>query len=139
MSISLSIAFRELKQFKLYAIIHFYANAYLQSFTVVTWELKLRIMKVRFVMYIGTHYYKSKGSYLKYKNYNALPRNLTLFLLRKIGFQLYLFYVVSVLFNSIQFFIIYVPGQQLQGQLQTQHSVGTDNNIMSKTQHKIKV
>jgi hypothetical protein len=27
--------------------------------------------------------------------------------------------------NSIQFFIIYVPSQQLQGQLQTQHSVGT--------------
>jgi hypothetical protein len=25
--------------------------------------------------------------------------------------------------NSIQFFIIYVPSQQLQGQLQTQHSV----------------
>jgi hypothetical protein len=24
--------------------------------------------------------------------------------------------------NSIQFFIIYVPSQQLQGQLQTQHS-----------------
>jgi hypothetical protein len=27
--------------------------------------------------------------------------------------------------NSIQFFIIYVPSQQLQGQLQTQYSVGT--------------
>jgi hypothetical protein len=27
--------------------------------------------------------------------------------------------------NSIQFFIIYVPSQQPQGQLQTQHSVGT--------------
>jgi hypothetical protein len=26
-------------------------------------------------------------------------------------------------YNSIQFFIIYVPSQQLQGQLQTQHSV----------------
>jgi hypothetical protein len=25
--------------------------------------------------------------------------------------------------NSIHFFIIYVPSQQLQGQLQTQHSV----------------
>jgi hypothetical protein len=34
--------------------------------------------------------------------------------------------------NSIQLFIIYVPSQQLQGQLQTQHSVGTNNNIMSK-------
>jgi hypothetical protein len=30
--------------------------------------------------------------------------------------------------NSIQFFIIYVPSQQLQGQLQTQHSVDTGNN-----------
>jgi hypothetical protein len=27
--------------------------------------------------------------------------------------------------DTIQFFIIYVPSQQLQGQLQTQHSVGT--------------
>jgi hypothetical protein len=27
--------------------------------------------------------------------------------------------------NSIQFCIIYVPSQQPQGQLQTQHSVGT--------------
>jgi hypothetical protein len=34
--------------------------------------------------------------------------------------------------NSIQFFIIYVPSQQLQGQLQTQHSVDTSNYIMDK-------
>jgi hypothetical protein len=40
--------------------------------------------------------------------------------------------------NSIQFFIIYVPSQQLQGQLQTQHSVGTNNNIMSKLNIKSK-
>jgi hypothetical protein len=32
--------------------------------------------------------------------------------------------------NSIQFFIIYLPSQKLQGQLQTQHSVDTDNYIM---------
>jgi hypothetical protein len=38
--------------------------------------------------------------------------------------------------NSIQFFIIYVPSQQLQGQLQTQYSVGTSNYIVSK--HNIK-
>jgi hypothetical protein len=38
--------------------------------------------------------------------------------------------------NSIQFFIIYVPSQQLQGQLQTQHSEGTSNYIMDK--HYIK-
>jgi hypothetical protein len=34
------------------------------------------------------------------------------------------------------FFIIYVPSQQLQGQLQTQHSVDTSNYIMDK--HNIK-
>jgi hypothetical protein len=37
--------------------------------------------------------------------------------------------------NSIQFFVIYVPSQQLQGQLQTQHSVDTiiiieSNNVL---------
>jgi hypothetical protein len=36
----------------------------------------------------------------------------------------------------IQFFIIYVPSQQLQGQLQTQHSVDTSNYIMDR--HNIK-
>jgi hypothetical protein len=36
----------------------------------------------------------------------------------------------------IQFFIIYVPSQQLQGQLQTQHSVDTGNYITDK--HNIK-
>jgi hypothetical protein len=34
--------------------------------------------------------------------------------------------------NSIQFFIIYVPIQQLQGQLQTQSNVHTSNYIMDK-------
>jgi hypothetical protein len=29
--------------------------------------------------------------------------------------------------NSIQFFTIYMPSQQLQGQLQTQHSADTGN------------
>jgi hypothetical protein len=29
---------------------------------------------------------------------------------------------LQIQFNSIQFFIIYVPSQQPQGQLQTQHS-----------------
>jgi hypothetical protein len=38
--------------------------------------------------------------------------------------------------NLIQFFIIYVPSQQLQGKLQTQHSVDTSNYIMGK--HNIK-
>jgi hypothetical protein len=32
----------------------------------------------------------------------------------------------------MQFFIIYVPSQQPQGQLQTQHSVDTGNYIMDK-------
>jgi hypothetical protein len=38
--------------------------------------------------------------------------------------------------NSIQFFTIYVPSQQLQVQLQTQRSVDTSNYIMDK--HNIK-
>jgi hypothetical protein len=42
----------------------------------------------------------------------------------------------SVSNNSIQFFIIYLPSQQMQGQLQTQHSVDTGNHIMDK--HDIK-
>jgi hypothetical protein len=33
---------------------------------------------------------------------------------------------------SVQFFIIYVPSQQLQGQLRTQHSVDTSNYIMEQ-------
>jgi hypothetical protein len=37
---------------------------------------------------------------------------------------------------TIQFFIIYVLSQQLQGQLQTQHSVDTGNYIMDR--HDIK-
>jgi hypothetical protein len=35
--------------------------------------------------------------------------------------------------NSIQFFIIYVPSQQPQGQLQTQHSTDIHNYIMDTT------
>jgi hypothetical protein len=38
----------------------------------------------------------------------------------------------------IQFFIIYVPGQQLQGQLQTQQSVDTSNYIMEQYNIKSK-
>jgi hypothetical protein len=39
--------------------------------------------------------------------------------------------------NSVlQFFIIHAPSQQLQGQLQTEHSVDTSNYIMNK--HNIK-
>jgi hypothetical protein len=36
-------------------------------------------------------------------------------------------------------FIIYVPSQQLQGQLQTQHSVDTGNYIMDKHNIKSKI
>jgi hypothetical protein len=43
----------------------------------------------------------------------------------------------QALFNSIQFFIIYVPSQQPQGQLQTEHSTDINNYIMD-TQHKVK-
>jgi hypothetical protein len=32
----------------------------------------------------------------------------------------------------IQFFVIYVPSQKPQGQLQTQHSVHNSNHIMDK-------
>jgi galactitol-specific phosphotransferase system IIB component len=39
--------------------------------------------------------------------------------------------------NSIQLFVIYVPSQQLQGQLQTQHSAVIGNYIMDK-QHMVK-
>jgi hypothetical protein len=39
-------------------------------------------------------------------------------------------------YNSIQFFIIYVPSQQPQGQLKTEHRVDTSNNIMYK--HNVK-
>jgi hypothetical protein len=40
--------------------------------------------------------------------------------------------------NAIQLFIIYVPSQQLQGQLQRQHSEDKSNCIMDKTQYKVK-
>jgi hypothetical protein len=38
--------------------------------------------------------------------------------------------------NSIQFYIINVPSQQLQGQLQTKNNVDLGNSIKDK--HKIK-
>jgi hypothetical protein len=41
-------------------------------------------------------------------------------------------------YNSIKLFIIYVPIQQLQGQLQTQESVDTSNYIMDKYNIKSK-
>jgi hypothetical protein len=44
--------------------------------------------------------------------------------------------MIIIQLNSFQFFIIYVPSQQAQGQLQTQHSVDTSNYIMDK--HNIK-
>jgi hypothetical protein len=43
---------------------------------------------------------------------------------------------IIIIIIIIQFFIIYVPSQHLQGQLQTQHSAGTSNYIMDK--HNIK-
>jgi hypothetical protein len=41
--------------------------------------------------------------------------------------------------NSIQFFIIYVPSQQPQGQLQTQHSTDIHNYIMDTYNIKARV
>jgi hypothetical protein len=38
--------------------------------------------------------------------------------------------------NAFQFFIIYVPRKQLQDQLQTQHSVITDNGLQESTEGK---
>jgi hypothetical protein len=43
---------------------------------------------------------------------------------------------LMVVFNSIQFFIIYVPSQQPQVQLQTQHSADIHKYIMDT--HNIK-
>jgi hypothetical protein len=44
--------------------------------------------------------------------------------------------IICLIIIIIQFFIIYVPSQQLQGQLQTQHSLDTSNYIMGK--HNLK-
>jgi hypothetical protein len=40
--------------------------------------------------------------------------------------------IMMMMIQSVQFFIICVPSQQLQGQLQTQHSIDTSNYIMRK-------
>jgi hypothetical protein len=48
-------------------------------------------------------------------------------------------FLILIQFNSIQFFIIYVPSQQLQGQLQTQHRVDTGNYIMEQYNIKSKI
>jgi hypothetical protein len=44
--------------------------------------------------------------------------------------------VMTFMMPVIQFFIIYMPSQQLEDQLQTEHSVNTGNYIMDK--HNIK-
>jgi hypothetical protein len=44
--------------------------------------------------------------------------------------------IILIQFNSFQLFIIYVPSQQLRGQLQTQHSVDISNYIMGE--HNLK-
>jgi hypothetical protein len=47
--------------------------------------------------------------------------------------------MIIIQFNSIQFFIIYEPSQQPQGQLQTEHSVGTGNYVhYGQSPHKVK-
>jgi hypothetical protein len=40
--------------------------------------------------------------------------------------------IIIIIIIIIQFFIIYVPSQQLQGQLHTQHSVDKSSNIREK-------
>jgi hypothetical protein len=44
--------------------------------------------------------------------------------------------LIIIHLHSIQFFIIYVTSQQLQGQLQTQKSVDTGNHIKDKNNIK---
>jgi hypothetical protein len=41
--------------------------------------------------------------------------------------------IIIIQFNLIQYFIIYVPSQQLQGQLQTRYSVDTGNELQEST------
>jgi hypothetical protein len=43
--------------------------------------------------------------------------------------------IIIIIIIIIQLFIIYVPSQQPKGQLQTQHSLDTDNYIIGK--HKL--
>jgi hypothetical protein len=44
--------------------------------------------------------------------------------------------IIIIIIIIIKLFIIYLPSQQLRGQLQTEHSVDTSNYIMDK--HYIK-
>jgi uncharacterized protein YpmB len=46
--------------------------------------------------------------------------------------------IIMMIIIIIQFFIICVPNQQLQGQLQTQHSTDTGNHIKGKHNLKTK-
>jgi hypothetical protein len=46
--------------------------------------------------------------------------------------------MMLIIILIIQFFIIYVPSQQPQGQLQTEHRVDTSNYIMDKHNIKLK-
>jgi hypothetical protein len=56
-------------------------------------------------------------------------------------YTIFVFYLLSEKFNnSIQFhsLLFYVPSQQPQGELQTQHSVHISNYIMDKNNIKSK-
>jgi hypothetical protein len=79
----------------------------------------------REIKYLGNLIYltKNKG---KSRLYETLPGGIAYGYFSKViscstYVTLYIILVASN--NSIQLFIIYVPSQQLQGQLQTQHSV----------------
>jgi hypothetical protein len=54
-------------------------------------------------------------------------------LISKIMFMPHLLKFITLIIILIQFFVIYVPSQQPQGQLQTQHSVDTSNYMWTNT------
>jgi hypothetical protein len=56
--------------------------------------------------------------------------------LRAVDVRVTLIILLLLIIIIIQFFIIYVTSQQLQGQLQTQHSVDTSNYITGE--HNLK-
>jgi uncharacterized integral membrane protein len=76
-------------------------------------------------------YYSLRGSSNRFRT-KTIHYLLFLFLLLLLLFL----FIVLTQHNTIQFFINYVPSQQLQGQLQAKHSEVTGNYIMDR--HKMK-
>jgi hypothetical protein len=119
----------------------------------------LAVLQVQFVTVLnrtGTPASISKFSWFKSRSGDILSScffcpqyavsSIFLLLPPSSGQNLFLSTLFSDIFNlcvrhndnniSVRFFIIYVPSQQLQSQLQTQHGVGTGNYIMGR--HNIK-